>query len=149
MENLPIPELPLNIEDIKKCIPHRYPFLLVDRVSLIDPGKKIVARKAITITDGVFQGHFPDNPVYPGVLLIEGLAQTAAVLGNFTLPNGLKACLLTEVGKTRFRKPVVPGDLLEYEVNVTRMRPPFHWFEGIAKVDGEVAAIVSFSAHIS
>ena len=139
-------KLPMDVNGIQQCIPHRYPFLLIDRVVEAVPNEKVVALKNVSITDPVLQGHFPDNPVVPGVLIVEGIAQAAAVLGHLSTPGGLTTCLLTEVKETRFRRPVVPGDVMQYEALVVRRRAPFFWFDAKCTVDGELAAEVKFSA---
>lgn len=142
-------ELPMNIPEIQKSIPHRFPFLLVDRVIEMETTgdrKYIKAIKCISMTDPILQGHFPNFPVVPGVIIVEGLAQAAGVLGDHLLKDGLSTCLLTEITKARFKRQVVPGDVITYEVTSSKSKGPFHWFEAIASVDGEVAAEVSLSA---
>lgn len=139
---------PFGIQKIEQLIPHRPPFLLIDRVTSYEIGKSIVAIKNVSMTDPYLQGHFPGNPVMPGVLIIEGLAQASAVLGRLTDPTS-SSVLLTEISSARFRKPVVPGDTLSIEVSVLKHRKPFYWFSGIAKVDGEQVAEVSFSARLA
>src|SRR4051812_17720721 len=99
----------MDILDIQKCIPHRHPFLLIDRVLEASANERIVATKNISIADPVLQGHFPGNPVLPGVIIVEACAQATAVLGHLSYDAGLSACLLTEVTSARFRRPVVPG----------------------------------------
>lgn len=141
-------KLPLLIEDIKNCIPHRYPFLLIDKVTELIPGEKVVAIRNISASDPILQGHFPGNPIYPGVLQVEGLAQAAAVLGILSQDGPVSACLLTEVSSARFRRQVIPGDCLTYTVTVKKKRLPFYWFEANAMVGDEVAAEVLFSAKL-
>lgn len=141
--------LPMSTQDIEKCIPHRYPFLLVDRVTDYKPGEFIVAYKNISGTDPVLQGHFPGNPLMPGVLMVEGMAQASAVLGKLTHPETSDTCLLMEIGETRFRRMVVPGDCLEYHVRVVKKRQHFFWFEAEAKVGDEIAATAKFSAKLA
>jgi len=143
---LPEVTLPMDVVAIQKCIPHRYPFLLVDRVIEFQPGESIKGLRNISFSDPVLQGHFPGNPVYPGVHIIEGLAQTAAIFGHLSTEGGCSQCLLTEVTDTRFRKPVVPGDTLIYECKAVKRRSPFFWFEAKAWVDNTVVATVNFSA---
>ena len=138
--------LPLEIDGIKNCIPHRYPFLLIDRVTELEPEKHIVAIKNISVSDPILQGHFPDNPVFPGVLIIEAIAQTCAVLGHYSLKENFETILLTEVSNARFRKKIVPGDRVEFKVSIEKSRTPFYWFSGEAIVDGEMAAKASVSA---
>lgn len=146
-ESIPL-KLPLDIVAIQKCIPHQYPFLLIDRVTELTPGERCVAFKNISMTDPHLQGHFPGNPVMPGVLMVEAVAQAAGVLGNFTKEGGLQQCLLTEITSARFRRQVVPGDQLRIEVNVQKSRGAFFWFEARCTVDGDVAAEVTLSAYL-
>ena len=141
-------KFPMDIQAIEKCIPHRYPFLLIDRVLDAAPNEFITAIKNVSMTDPVLQGHFPGNPVVPGVLIVEAMAQAAAVLGHLSYELGLTTCYLTEVQSARFRKPVVPGDTMRFEVKVLRRRPPFFWFEAQCLVDGEPVADVKLSAYI-
>lgn len=141
-----IPAMPMDTEAIQKCIPHRYPFLLVDRVTSLVPGDKIVAYRNISISESALQGHFPGDPVLPGVFIIEGLAQTAAVYGHLASGGTATGCLLSDVSEARFRKPVRPGDRLVYEVKIVRQRAHFLWFDATALVDGEAVATAKFSA---
>ncbi len=141
-------KVPMNIQDIEKCIPHRYPFLLIDRVLEYAVGERIVAIKNVSMVDPILQGHFPGNPIVPGVLIVEAMAQASAVLGKLT-ETDCSSCLLTEVTEARFRRQVVPGDTLRMDVKVLRRRKPFFWFEGEATVDGEPAAFVKFSARLA
>ncbi len=141
-------KLPLDINDIQKLIPHRYPFLLVDRVLEIIPNEYIVATKNVSISDPFLQGHFPGNPIVPGVLIVEGIAQASGVLGNACNESEFRTCLLTEIQSTRFRRQVIPGDTLRYEVRIKKHKGGFYWFDAEAKVEDQVAAIVSFSAMI-
>ncbi len=138
-------KLPMNVTDIEKILPHRFPFLLVDRVIEIEEGKRLVAIKHISASDGVLQGHFPGNPVMPGVLQIEAIAQASGILGMLNLPRGCQV-LLGEVQEARFKKPVVPGDTLRMEVKLLKQRHPFAWYEGKASVDGEIVTTVKLSA---
>lgn len=139
-------KLPLEIEQIKECIPHRYPFLLIDRIIQVNLLKDITAVRNVSYSDPILQGHFPGNPVLPGVLIVEGMAQTAAVLGHLSQDHGLETCLLTEVSESRFRKPIVPGESVHYHVKLVRSRKPFFWFEGVATVADAEVARVKFSA---
>lgn len=140
-------KLPLGVEDIKKLIPHRYPFLLVDRIIEYVPGERIVGIKNVSIGEPFLDGHFPGNPVMPGVLQIEALAQASAVFGRLTEPL-VEGCLLAEVSEARFRRMVIPGDTLRLDVKVEKRRKNFFWFSGEALVDGQVAAVVKFSAKL-
>lgn len=126
--------------DIQGILPHRYPFLLVDRILEIEEGKRAVGIKAVSIGEPFFQGHFPGFPVMPGVLMIEALAQVGgvAVLGTERFRGHQP--FLTGVDNFRFRRQVMPGDLLRMEVTLTALRSSFGKGHGIATVDGEVAA---------
>lgn len=139
-------KLPMELTDIEACIPHRYPFLLIDRVLELTPKVNLVAIKNCSGSDPILQGHFPGMPVFPGVLMIEALAQASAILGHYSKEDGYDQVLLTEVTSARFRRKVIPGDTLRLEVKLVKMRQPFFWFEGHATVDGETAAKVTFSA---
>ena len=141
--------LPWNIQIIQEAIPHRYPFLLVDRVLETDGVKTVVAQKNISMSDPNLQGHFPGNPIFPGVCIVEGLAQAAAILGYAAKGGPLDSCLLTGVNNAKFRQPVVPGDTLIYEVEVVKNRKSFYWFKAIGKVDGKIVAECDLSAQIS
>jgi 3-hydroxyacyl-[acyl-carrier-protein] dehydratase len=142
------PKLPLSSDEIKKWIPHRYPFLLIDEVVELLPAEKVVALKHVRLDDPILQGHFPGNPIYPGVLQVEGMAQAAAVLSIMSLENPIKLCLFTEIKSARFRQPVVPEAVLKYTVTVVKQRLPFFWFEAQAEVSGEIVCEASFSAKL-
>ena len=137
--------LPMDVVAIQRAIPHRYPFLFIDRVIEAKPFGGIVAIRNITISDPALQGHFPGNPIVPGVVIVEGAAQAAAVLGALS-KGGLSECLFTEITEARFRKPVVPGDVLKYEIRLTKHRGAFFWFDAVMTVDGAEVATVKFSA---
>lgn len=141
-------KMPMDIIAIQKCIPHRHPFLLIDRVLEVVPNEHIVAVKNVSIGEPLLQGHFPGNPVFPGVLVVEAIAQAAAVLGHLSYEQGLTQCLLTEISSARFRRPVYPGDQMRFEVKVAKRRPPFFWFEAKCLIDGDVTAEVAISAYI-
>ncbi len=135
---------------IKRMIPHRYPFLLIDHVKGIAVGDNAVGMKNVTVNEPHFQGHFPDKPVMPGVLIVEAMAQTAGVLVVETLEmidQGLLVYFMT-LDKTRFRKIVAPGDVLELHVKILRGRGKIWKFWGEARVGGEVVAEAEFSAMI-
>lgn len=135
---------------IKRMIPHRYPFLLIDQVRDIAVGENAVGIKNVTANEPHFQGHFPDKPVMPGVLIVEAMAQTAGVLVVETLEKidqGLLVYFMT-LDKTRFRKIVAPGDVLELHVKILRGRGKIWKFWGEAKVGGGVVAEAEFSAMI-
>ncbi|HQR37613.1 MAG TPA: 3-hydroxyacyl-ACP dehydratase FabZ [Blastocatellia bacterium] len=131
----------LNVTDIQRLIPHRFPFLLVDRVIEIVPRKKIVAIKNVTINEPFFAGHFPGNPVMPGVLLIEALAQTGGLLVAYDrVIEPDEYLLFATIDNVKFRRPVVPGDQLVLTVEARRIRKGSAHITGVATVDGEVAA---------
>ncbi|MFD0978566.1 MULTISPECIES: 3-hydroxyacyl-ACP dehydratase FabZ [Tropicimonas] len=134
---------------ILKILPHRYPFLMIDHVRDIDAGKSAVGIKNVTFNEPHFQGHFPGHPVMPGVLVIEAMAQTSAVLIGAS--RGITEELMiyfTTVDKAKFRRPVVPGDVLELHVTVKRAGSRIGRFEGRAMVNGELAAEAEFSAMV-
>jgi 3-hydroxyacyl-[acyl-carrier-protein] dehydratase len=146
-------ELPdtLGPDELLRLLPHRYPFLLVDRVTAIRSDQSCIGIKHVTFNEPYFQGHFPGRPVMPGVLLLEGMAQAAgAVCG---LLNGIdrppsKVLFLT-IDKAKFRRPVVPGDVVEYHMTKVARRKQMWWYRGEAKVDGQVVAEAVLGAMIS
>jgi 3-hydroxyacyl-[acyl-carrier-protein] dehydratase len=126
---------------IQKILPHRPPFLMVDSILEIERLKRIVGVKSVCINEGYFQGHFPGKPIMPGVLIIEGMAQTGGLLLLLDIPERDKKLLyFAAVDEARFRRPVVPGDQLRMEVNVLKFRGTFCKLQGIATVNGELAA---------
>lgn len=129
----------LNIEEILKFLPHRYPFLLVDRVLSLEKAKSIVALKNVTYNEGFFQGHFPDLRIMPGVLIVEAIAQAGGILLYHSISNPEKKfVLLSKIGEMKFRKPVVPGDQLRLECEFLKFKSRFFQLHGKALVDGEV-----------
>ncbi len=128
-----------NINEIMKILPHRYPFLFVDRVIEIEPGKKGIGIKNVTVNDGFFQGHFPQKPVMPGVIMIEAMAQTAGVVVLTSGAHNGKVALFMSISDVKFRKVVYPGDQLLMEVEIIRDRERTAHVKGVARVDGEVA----------
>jgi 3-hydroxyacyl-[acyl-carrier-protein] dehydratase len=134
---------PLDIQKIKEYLPHRYPFLLVDRVLEVEPGKRLLAYKNVTYNEPFFTGHFPELPIMPGVLIIEALAQTTGLLASETAPDVLgKGMVYYLVGldKVRFKRPVVPGDRLMLEASYLRHKRNIWAFSCRAEVDGEFVA---------
>ncbi|AIF44638.1 3-hydroxyacyl-ACP dehydratase FabZ [Virgibacillus sp. SK37] len=129
----------MDIEQIKQTIPHRYPFLLVDRVTEMEEGKRVVGLKNVSANEPFFQGHFPEYAVMPGVLIIEALAQVGAMAVLGKEENKGKLGFLAGVDKCRFKKQVRPGDQLQLEVEIIRFKGAIGKGKGIATVDGEVA----------
>jgi 3-hydroxyacyl-[acyl-carrier-protein] dehydratase len=136
--------------EICELLPHRPPFLLVDRVLDLKVEESIHAIKCVSALEPYFPGHFPESPIVPGVLIVEGMAQASAILCFMTMKERNqeveKKCMLTGIEESRFRKPVVPGDTIHYFVKILKARGPFVWFSGEAHVDGESVAEVKFSA---
>jgi 3-hydroxyacyl-[acyl-carrier-protein] dehydratase len=131
----------LDINDIQKILPHRYPFLLIDGIEEMERWKRIVGIKNVTINESFFQGHFPGKPIMPGVLIIESMAQTGGFLLLQEVADREKKLLyFVSIDNARFRRPVVPGDQLKVEMNVIAWRHGFGKFEGRATVNGELAA---------
>ncbi len=139
-----------DIELIQRIIPHRYPFLLVDKVRDIVPGKSAVGIKNVTFNEPHFQGHFPGVPIMPGVTIIEAMAQTSAIVVGITLDLIDKPLLVyfMSIDRCKFRRKVVPGDVLEMHIEVLRGGTKIWKFHGVAKVDGAVAAEADFTAMI-
>jgi 3-hydroxyacyl-[acyl-carrier-protein] dehydratase len=139
-----------DIATVLKLLPHRYPFLMVDRVIDIRGDEHGIGIKNVTANEPQFQGHFPGNPVFPGVLLIEGMAQTAGVLciaaTSFSRP---KSVFFLTIDKAKFRKPVRPGDCVEYHMNRIARRKNMWWYRGEAKVAGVIVAEAELGAMIS
>lgn len=139
----------INIEEIKKIVPHRYPFLLVDRVTDVKGYDSIKGYKNITFNEPMFQGHFPQRSVFPGVLIIEAMAQLGAVLILRRFPDDERLAFFAGIDKARFKRPVVPGDRLDLEVTVTRDRGTFVVMEGKAYVEGALAASAVLSSAVA
>jgi 3-hydroxyacyl-[acyl-carrier-protein] dehydratase len=138
--------LPIEAAEIMRILPHRYPFLLVDRIIELEPGKRVVAVKNVTTNEPQFTGHFPDRPIMPGVLLVEALAQAGAV-AVLSLPEYAgKLALFAGIDECRFRRTVLPGDQVVLKIEVEKLRGMFGRARGVASVDGEVAAegLISF-----
>lgn len=141
---------PITIEKIIKSIPHRYPILLVDKIIAMEPNKSVVGVKNVTFNEPHFMGHFPEKPIMPGVLIIEAMAQTGAVMvinsGSFVPEE--KLVYFMSIDNVKFRKPVVPGDVLELHIEVVQVRGPVWKMAGVAKVDGVKVSEAEFSAMI-
>jgi len=129
----------LNIQQIQEVLLHRYPFLLVDRVLELEEGKRAVAIKNVTINEEFFNGHFPNYPVMPGVLIVEALAQVSAIIMLTKEGNQGRLGLLAGIDNCRFKKQVKPGDQLRLEVEITRLKGAIGKGRGVATVDGEIA----------
>jgi 3-hydroxyacyl-[acyl-carrier-protein] dehydratase len=140
----------INIEQIIKSIPHRYPFLLVDKIIAMEKNKSAVGVKNVTFNEPHFTGHFPEKSIMPGVLIIEAMAQTAAIMvinsGNFKAED--KLVYFMSIDGAKFRKPVIPGDVLELHIEVIQNRGNVWKMSGIGKVDGEKVSEAQFSAMI-
>ena len=141
----------IDIMEIMKLIPHRYPFLLVDRIVLIEPGKEITGYKNVTINEPFFQGHFPSRPVFPGVLILEGMAQVGGVLAYHTYPEsiGEKLIYFAGIDKARFRRPVGPGDQLVMKLVLLKHKRSIMVMHGQAFVDDQLAAEAELMASFS
>ena len=144
------PQAVMDIQAIQAVLPHRHPFLLVDRVVELEPMKRLVALKSVTINEPFFAGHFPGHPVMPGVLVLEALAQASALLAKRSISERTddQVIYLMAIDNARFRRPVVPGDRLELRVEVVRQRGAIWKERGTALVDGEVAAEAEFMAML-
>jgi 3-hydroxyacyl-[acyl-carrier-protein] dehydratase len=139
----------MDIKEIQKFLPHRYPFLLVDRIVEMEPGIKAVGIKNVTVNEEFFQGHFPGQPIMPGVLMIEAMAQVGGILAFRSGVNIGKAVYFMSIEKAKFRKPVVPGDQLRLEIRVLQQRGNVWRFSGNATVEGKIAAEAEFTAMVT
>ncbi|MDL1970608.1 MAG: 3-hydroxyacyl-ACP dehydratase FabZ [Candidatus Desulfofervidaceae bacterium] len=141
----------LDIREIQKFLPHRYPFLLVDRILEIEEGKRIVGLKNVTFNEPFFQGHFPQAPVMPGVLIIEAMAQVGGVLAYKSAPPEAQGKLIYfgAIDKVRFRKPVIPGDQIIFKLEMLRQGKKVCKMRGEALVDGEVVAEGELTAMLA
>ena len=135
-------------QEIMELLPHRYPFLLVDRIVEFDPGRRIVGLKNVTINEPFFPGHFPDYPIMPGVLIIEALAQVGGILALKAMGEKKKIALFAGIDNCKFRRPVLPGDQIRLECNVTGQRGPVWKVRGEASVDGVLAAQADLTASL-
>jgi UDP-3-O-[3-hydroxymyristoyl] N-acetylglucosamine deacetylase / 3-hydroxyacyl-[acyl-carrier-protein] dehydratase len=139
----------LDIQQIMAILPHRYPFLLLDRIVEIHRKERIVAIKNVTINEPFFQGHFPGHPIMPGVLIIEAMAQVGGVLLMGTLPEPSdKVVYFMSLDNVKFRRPVKPGDQLRFEIELTHVRGMVCKMRGVARVDGEVVAEADMAAMV-
>ncbi len=138
----------IDINEIMKILPHRYPFLLVDRVIEFEAEKKITCIKNVTMNEPFFEGHFPGHPVMPGVLIIEGMAQAGGILVGLSMGDDVKdkVCYFVSVENTKFRRPVVPGDQLRIEMEAVGCRRGIWSFTGRAYVDGKLATEADLKA---
>lgn len=141
----------LEVEDIKEILPHRYPFLLVDRIIELIPGERVVGIKNVTINEPFFQGHFPGNPVMPGVLIIEAMAQVGGILAYKSIKEGVpgKYIYLAGMDKVRFRKPAVPGDQIIFELSMIRQKSRICKMRGVARVGDFLIAEAELIATIT
>ncbi|MFC1827020.1 3-hydroxyacyl-ACP dehydratase FabZ [Thermodesulfobacteriota bacterium] len=140
--------LTMDIKEIVRLLPHRYPFLLVDRILEGEKGKSMVGLKNVSMNEPFFQGHFPTEPIMPGVLILEGMAQVGGLLAFYTLQEmiGEKLIYFAGIDKVRFRLPVVPGDQIIYEMEVLKHKGKIWKMAGIAKVENKVVAEAEFMA---
>ena len=140
----------LDVTEIQAILPHRYPFLLVDRIEALEIGKRVVGIKNVTINEPFFQGHFPGRPIMPGVLIIEAMAQVGGVLAFKSAKEGsAKLVYFMGIEKAKFRKPVTPGDRLRFVVDVLRARHPYWKMRGEAFVDGTLVCEAELMAMIT
>ena len=137
------------INDIIKVLPHRYPFILIDRIEITEPGERLIALKNMTINEPFFQGHFPGQPVMPGVLSLEIMAQAGSFLMLSQVEDPLSTNMFfSAVEKTKFKKPIVPGDQLVVHMTLVKKKLNLCKFHGVCKVDDEVVAEAFFSANL-
>jgi len=137
----------MDIKEIQNILPHRYPFLLIDRIVELEPGTRAVGIKNVTINEPFFAGHFPGNPIMPGVLIIEAMAQVAGILAFRSGVQGDTVYFMS-IEKAKFRKPVLPGDQLRLVINTTQQRGNVWRFSGNALVDEKLAAEAEFTAMV-
>ena len=143
-----------NVVEIQKILPHRFPFLLVDRIDVLTPGKYVEGYKNVSISEPIFQGHFPDHPIYPGVMIIEGMAQAGGVLAFKSMDNATqeeienKVVYFMSIDKAKFRAPVTPGDKLVYKINVIKNKGAVWQLDAKAYVGDKVVAQAELKAMI-
>lgn len=143
----------MDVVEIQKILPHRYPFLLVDKITEIDPDVSLKAYKNVSFGEPIFQGHFPGHPIYPGVMILEGMAQAGGVLAFKSLnateeEMANKVVYFMSIDKAKFRNPVTPGDRLEYVMTVLKHKGTIWVFEGKSYVDGKLVAEAELKAMI-
>ncbi|HLL27589.1 MAG TPA: 3-hydroxyacyl-ACP dehydratase FabZ [Xanthobacteraceae bacterium] len=140
----------IEMQDILRLLPHRYPFLLVDRITEVRGDESCIGIKNVTANEPFFQGHFPGQPVMPGVLIVEAMAQTAGAICSLSrgYDNPPKSVLFLTVDKAKFRRPVVPGDVVEIHMTKKTRRKTMWWFRGEARVKGELVAEAEVGAMI-
>jgi 3-hydroxyacyl-[acyl-carrier-protein] dehydratase len=140
----------LDIGQILTALPHRYPFLMIDRIINIQGDDSAIGIKNVTINEPIFQGHFPGKPIFPGVLIIEGMAQTAGAIAiaKDSLSTSKRIVMMLTIDKAKFRKPAGPGDKLEYHIRKIRRRVNMGWYEAKAIVDGNIIAEAEIGAMI-
>jgi 3-hydroxyacyl-[acyl-carrier-protein] dehydratase len=150
MSEVVIPEN-IDIMEILKVLPHRYPFVMVDRILSIDVGKQIVGLKNVTINEQFFQGHFPERPIMPGVLILEGMAQVGGIMAYYANPEaiGNKLLFFAGIDKARFRRPVVPGDQLIFTLELIKQKRSIMIMSAKATVDDQVVAEAELMASFT
>jgi 3-hydroxyacyl-[acyl-carrier-protein] dehydratase len=141
----------MQIGTILELLPHRYPFLMIDKIIDIDGDQSAVGIKNVTFNEPIFQGHFPEKPIFPGVLILEGMAQTAGciAIAAWLKDGGRHLVYLLTIDKCKFRRPAGPGDKIEYHIRKTKRRMSMGWFEAKAIVDGVVIAEAEVGAMVS
>lgn len=138
----------LTAQEIMRLLPHRYPFLLLDRITELDPGRRVIGLKNVTINEPFFMGHFPGYPIMPGVLIIEALAQAGGILALKAMGSEGKIALFAGIDNCKFRRPVLPGDQLRLECTVLARKGPVWKMHGEATVDGVLAAKADLTASL-